>query len=276
MTLNASKEENSTDELIRELSFPYKVVFMGAWITALLLNLPSFFILLRVAYRKRSWPNVLVLYLNTSDLLVLLAGLIPSAIAMFVDGLLSTYLELCCYQAIVLNTWYVYVFMLVVCISMDRYLAVKHPFYYNKKVMSHESFKRASIVLIPLAFLALLLAFIPAMLGWRYRVVHPGLYCFFDWTSKDAKDLSVAVVNAVFVLIVLALLIFFTGCICVGIHTMVQSARRRVSDLPGQRNSSHSRMEVDFAKLAVIITAVFAACSLPFTVSWDSTRSYVT
>ena len=269
-TLRMPNESENTTTTAATITVIHKSIFLGMWAAALLLNLLNCVIMGRTTYMKRIWPNILVFALSMTDLCVLVTGLIPAVIAAFMPSLLYENPPLCYMQAILLDSWMVYSFVLVVYIGLDRYLAVCHPFHYSRKISGSGSIKGITTVLFLLALFAVFLAFVPATLGWQYRVIYPGLYCFFDWTSSGPMTIIISVTNFMFVFILLAVLLYFTICICVGIFKMLQISGR-VADFPNGRSQSrsvHKRMEIHFAKLAVIIIVVFAGCSLPFAVSY--------
>ena len=265
-----NESENTTTTAAVPITVVHKVVFLGMWAAATLLNFLNCIIMGRTTYMKRNWPNILVFALAVADLCVLVTGLIPAVIAAFLPDLLYENPPLCYMQAILLDSWMVYSFVLVVYIGLDRYLAVCHPFHYSRRILGSGSLKRITISLFLLAVFAVFLAFMPATLGWQYRVIYPGLYCFFDWTSSGTMTIIITVINFMFVFILLAVLLYFTICICSGIFKMLQISRQRVVGIPNCRSHCrpvYKRMEMHFANLAVIIIVVFAGCSLPFAVS---------
>ena len=272
---NLSGTENSTSEEFA-LSAAHKVVFLGVWQVAFALNLLTCIFMGRIVHKKKNWPNILVFVLSLADLWILVAGLLPAVVAMFVNNLLSRYPQLCSYQAIVLNSWYLFSFAVVVFIGLDQYLAICHPFYYSHKISRSESTRGIGIALATIGLVTIFVSCLPVMLGERFMVIPPGLYCFFDSESDDVQNIAISVINAVFVLAVISMLGYFVAGICIGIYKMLQSSRQRVSGLPNTGEQSSSSREMNFSKLAVIMIAVFAACSLPRAVSWRLCYVYVT
>lgn len=263
--LNVTEDSNSTGG---EVSLGHGVAFILVWYAALLLNAFNCLIMGRTAFVKRNWPNILVLALTMADTAMLLFGLVPAVVSIFVHRLLVDYPQLCYYQAIALNSWYIYAFELVACIALDRYLAVCHPFCYSKQIARGRGVKWITLTLTIMVAPALFIAFLPAILRWRFMLVSPGIYCFFDWSSREPQNITVMVINLMFVATVMILLVYFTASTCSGMFKMVQSSRQRVSDRPGRmQGPKPHQMEIYFAKLALLITVVFATCSLPYTVS---------
>ena len=270
MHVNSSEvvHGNATDHEAL-MSMTHKVVFVCLWAFGLLLNTVCAPVVGWVMWKKPSWPTILLFVLTITDAMVVVFGISVSVVSVADSSVLWTMGPLCTYQSIVINTWYLYSYIVVLAISLDRYLAVCHPFVYNKQ-LSNKVFIVKGVALLVIAGLAMLVvACLPLMIGANIVPVKPGLFCFFDWTSHTTQNRLVAIVNVGITSLTVALLLFFTIATCCGIYKIVASSHLRDGNVlftQKVHTQSDNQMEVKFAKLMVVIVILFAACNLPFVV----------
>ena len=264
LPLNTSAEDSDS-----ELSRSHQIIFICMWVVGMVLNTGCVPIVGCVLRNKPSWPTILLFVLTLSDAIVVVFGLTVGVAAAVDNSLLWEIGPLCTYQSIVINTWYLFSYVLVVAISMDRYVAVCHPFVYNKQMTGKASMTKGIVVLLLASVAMLLVSCLPLVVGADIVPVEPGIFCFFDWTSRTIPNKVVSIVNVGLTSLTLGVLLFFTVATCCGIYKMVQSARMRDGNvsLTQKASQSDSEMEVKFAKLMIVVIILFAACNLPFVVS---------
>lgn len=264
---SATEAWNATH--LSELSWPHRVAFVCIWVTAFILNSFCSIVVGAVVYKKSTWPNILLFVLTIADETVVVLGLSPAVATVGKEEILWETRGLCTFQAIVINAWYLYSFLVALGISLDRYLAVCHPFTYNKELSHSSSLMKGILVLIVVGVLVLFVSCLSLILNVTIKPVEPGLFCFFDWTSRTTNNRIVALINISLICAVVCVLLFFTMATCFGIYKMVQSARKREGDVSLKNKATVpvlNDMEVKFAKLAIVIVILFAACNLPFVV----------
>ena len=264
-TVNAT-----TDVSGSELSQSHQTAFICLWVVGLALNSLCALLVGSVVWKRPTWPNFLLFVLTLTDVTVIVFGLSVGVAAVVDSSILWKVGRLCVYQSVVINSWYLYSYMLVLGISLDRYLAVCHPFTYNQQMTHSSSLVKGIVVLVVAAVIMVLISCLPLMLGASIVPVKPGLICFFDWTSHATENRIVAIVNVAIISLTVCVLLFFTAATCCGIYKMVQSARMRGGNVSLTRkavSSAENDTEVKFAKLMVVIVVLFAACNLPFLVS---------
>ena len=235
---------------------------------ALLVNVANCIVLGRTAYLQRSCPNVLCFVLTVADIWVMVAGLLPSVVALFVKGLLENYSELCSYQAVIINSWYIVASGLVVLVAFDRHLAVCYPFYYSRRIAGPFGLKAICFAVLVLVIFAVLLSCLPLIIGRSFRVLPPGIYCFFVWSSGDARNVTVAVMNLTLGYTALFLVFSLTVTVCFGIYKIIRAERKRTSttNLKDPVHHSQNALEIMFAKLGIVMAIAFFASALPLLV----------
>jgi len=261
MCNNSSESEASSS-----IDLAHQLIFMVVWVSATVLNLFTIIIMGRSVYTRRTWPNILVFTLSFTDLFIIIVGFFPAVLVLFVDHLLlSKNSGLCNFQGIILNASYLVSFYLVASISLDRYFAICHPFLYNKSVAQTQSFKVKSLGLFIAAIMSVLVSLIPFITGSSHVVHYPGTYCLFDWNSSSVTSRLIIVINILGYVASMIVIVFSTVKICNAAIKMRRNAT--VQSSTGKRSSITSNdLELNFAKLAVVISTIFFTCSLPFEV----------
>ena len=253
-----------------DLTMTHKVAFICMWAVGLLLNAGCAPIVVCVLWKRPTWPIILLFILTLTDAMVMVFGITVSVACIADNSVLWEMSPLCYYQSIVINTWYLYSYVLVLAISLDRYLAVCHPFAYNKQLSGRTFFLKGIVVLITACAVMLLVSCLPLIIGADIVPVKPGLFCFFDWTSNSTQNRLVAIINVGITSLTVGLLFFFTVATSCGIYKIVQSSSTRDGDVSltqkATAQSGNNEVEVKFAKLMVVVIILFAACNLPFVV----------
>lgn len=248
-------------------SIVHQAIFMIVWVFATVINLLTIIIMGRSVYVKKTWPNVLVFFLSFTDLFIIIVGFFPAVLVLFVDHLLLyKNTGLCNFQGVVLNASYLVSFYLVASISVDRYFAICHPFLYNKSVSQMQSLRVKYSGLLVVAILSILVSLIPFMAQSNHVVHYPGTYCLFDWNSFNAASRLIIAINMLGYLASMVMIIFSTIKIC---HAAIKIRRANAAvKLSSQKRLSitSNDLELNFAKLAVVVSTVFFVCSLPFEV----------
>ena len=264
MFLNASVDDTEV-----EMSRSHKIAFVCLWVVGLVLNIGCVPLVGSVVWSKPTWPTLLLFVLTLTDAIVVSFGLSVSVASVVDNTILQEMSSLCSYQSIVINTWYLYSYIVVLAISMDRYLAVCYPFVYNKQMSNKKFMAKGMVVLLLASVVMLLISCLPLMIGADIVPIKPGLFCFFDWTSHRTQNKLVAIINIGITSLTVGVLLFFTVATCCGIYKIVQSARVRGGNLSFTQKATQSDndMEVKFAKLMLVVIILFAACNLPFVVS---------
>ena len=241
-------------------SILHKTVATSFVSIALLLNIVCIILTAKITCGKPQWPNVLVLHMGIIDVCMVVLVMIPSAITLYIPTVLNQ-LYFCQYQGTVLNMWYIIELVLLCQIMFDRYFAITHPFVYSKRILKSKALVWSNAVFAGTTTVAILIACLPLTTRVEFVIVGPGL-CFWD-ISQD-KALPTSIVYVVITWTILAVLVFLTGSISIGVHRMLRRAHSSDTD---HVRKNMNKMEINFAKLAIVTSLVYGASSIPFTVS---------
>lgn len=258
---------NSSETETSSINIAHQVIFMVVWVFATIINLLTIIIMGRSVYIRKTWPNILVFFLSFTDLFIIIVGFFPAVLVLFVDHLLLyKNTSLCNFQGIVLNASYLVSFYLVAAISVDRYFAICHPFLYHKNVSQTQSLRVKYCGLLVVTILSIFVSLIPFMAQSNHVVHYPGTYCLFDWSSFNVASRLIIVINMLGYSVSMMVIIFSTIKICCAAIKM-RRAKAAMQMLSHKRiNITSNDLELNFAKLAVVVSTVFFLCSLPFEV----------
>ena len=253
--MNSSIDPSETDVA----SDTHKAVATCLVAVALFMNTICVVLTGRIAYWKPQWPNILVVHVGVTDVCLLLLVLVPGTLALYVPSIPDS-VHFCQYQGTVLNMWYILNFMLLVLIMFDRYFAITHPFVYSKRILNNKAHVWSTLTYIGITVFSSLIACLPLAMNVEFVVLGPGL-CF--WNISQEHALPVAIINVAFIVIVIALLIFFAMGIIIGVFSILRRTHSHEED----KSNNVNKTEVNFTKLSIVTSLVFGTSSIPFTVS---------
>ena len=138
----------------------------------------------RILRYRKNIPNVLILFLAWTDLLIFLLAYPQSLLKYFFGVYFGDYIA-CDYQATVLTFLYTISISLVSIMSADRLLGLHRPFCY-KKYITYDK-EKVKVAAIGLGTTTLTVSLLPA-LGIGRNVLHfPGTFCLFDWGAESLE-----------------------------------------------------------------------------------------
>ena len=255
--------------------------FLVGGVTLLFTGLIGFFgnlLVLIVTYRilrhKRNIPNVLILFLAWTDLLVFPLAYPQSLIKYFFGVYIGDYMG-CDFQATAITFLFMSSIILVVVMSVDRLLALSEPFYYDRHVIYDK--EKVKVASIGVGCSVLTVSLLPAF-GVSRNVLHfPGTFCLFEWnsTSFDGRALLYIFMSS------LAFAMFLVvSCNLTTVIMALRLARRRQDSInkprsdeeaansrPLDHHCSSGKMEILFAKLSGAVAITFFSCWSLFLVS---------
>ena len=258
---------NATELVIHVV---YKTLFSSLWLAALLLNVFNIALLARTVQRRSTWSNILLLSLSASDCFLVATGGTIAVAAFFRTTLLKEFIGLCYFQGFSLNLCISFSNILVAFIAIDRYIAVLHPFCYNKKILNQRP--ALLFICIALSLLAIgsaVLAGIPFSHSPSYEPLQPPVFCWPPFShetenSIDSNRIEYVVHIIVKICLVLVVLICST-CTCIKLFMEQRVLRSIVRD--GLDSGTGNSVQVNLGKLTAAIAIIFFMCTLPYLVS---------
>lgn len=263
--------------------------FLAGGVTLLLTGLLGFVgnaLVLIITYRilryKRNIPNVLILFLAWTDLLVFPLAYPQPLIKYFIGVYIGDYMA-CDFHATSISFLFMLSILLVVLMSLDRLLVLYNPYYYDKQMYyDKEKIKIASICF---GCSVLTISLLPAF-GVSRNVLHfPGTFCLFEWGSDSFE--GQALVYMFMALLALAMFLVVACNLATVLMALSLYRKRQITSSPrvGDEESSKAKLpeatsdsgeiELQFAKLTGSVAVAFVSCWGLFLVSY-STIPFVT
>lgn len=236
-------------------------------------------VVLRISRKEQKETTfyTLVCGLAVTDLLgTLLAS--PVTIATYVKGSWPGGDPLCQYSGFILLFFFLVQLSIVFAMSVERYLAINHAYFYNEYVNQ----KLAALALLAIYMTNIVFCALPSMGLGQVTRQRPGTWCFIDWknnlTTVAAYNLMYAGVNSTLVLATVICNVMVCGALIL-MHkrfirrTSLGTDQRRIVDL--RRRRSFGRLagaEIQMVILLIATSAVVLSCSIPLVVSCGSMR----
>lgn len=255
--------------------------FLAGGVTLLLSGLIGFvgnLLVLIVTYRilrhRRNIPNVLILFLAWTDLLVFPLAYPQPLIKYFFGVYIGDYMA-CDFQATTITFLFMSSIILVVLMSVDRLLALSKPFYYDKHMIYDK--EKVKIASIGFGCSVLTVSLLPAF-GVSRNVLHfPGTFCLFEWGSDSVDGQALVYI---FMFSLACAMVLVVSCNLITVVMALRLSRRRQDSINKPRddeqaaNTRHlehqycsGKMEIQFAKLSGAVAITFVGCWGLFLVS---------
>lgn len=256
--------------------------FLAGGVTLLLTGLIGFvgnLLVLIVTYRilrhRRNIPNVLILFLAWTDLLVFPLAYPQSLIKYFFGVYIGDYMA-CDFQATTITFLFMCSILLVVLMSVDRLLALYKPFYYDKHMIYDK--EKVKIASIGFGCSVLTVSLLPAF-GVSRNVLHfPGTFCLFEWGSETVEGQALVYI---FMSSLACAMVLVVSCNLLTVIMAVRLSHRRQDSISKPREDAEAsntsniehhhcgsgKMELQFAKLSGAVAVSFVGCWGLFLVS---------
>ncbi|XP_022622159.1 prostaglandin E2 receptor EP4 subtype-like [Seriola dumerili] len=227
-------------------------------------------VVLRISRKEQKETTfyTLVCGLAVTDLLgTLLAS--PVTIATYMKGSWPGGEPLCQYSGFILLFFFLVQLSIVFAMSVERYLAINHAYFYNEYVNQ----RLAALTLLAIYISNIVFCALPSLGLGQVKLQNPGTWCFIDWqdnhTSVAAFNLMYAGVNSVIVLATVICNVMVCGALIL-MHkrfirrTSLGTDQRRIAELRRRRNFGRlAGAEIQMVILLIATSAVVLICSIP-------------
>ncbi|XP_037120840.1 prostaglandin E receptor 4 (subtype EP4) b [Syngnathus acus] len=233
-------------------------------------------VVLRISRKeqKESTFYTLVCGLAVTDLLgTLLAS--PVTIATYVRGGWPGARPLCQYSGFVLLFFFLAQLCILCAMSVERYLAINHAYFYNRYVNQ----RLAALALLAIYVSNAGLCALPSVGLGQVKLQRPGSWCFIDWhgganrTAVAAFNLAYAGVNAAVVLATVACNVMVCGALILMHRRFVRRTslgagrgrRQAAREQPARRRrlGRLAGAEIQMVILLIATSVVVLVCSIP-------------
>ncbi|XP_047229630.1 prostaglandin E receptor 4 (subtype EP4) b [Girardinichthys multiradiatus] len=218
--------------------------------------------------QKETTFYTLVCGLAVTDLLgTVLAS--PVTLATYVNGSWPGGEPLCQYSGFILLYFFLVQLSIVFTMSVERFLAINHAYFYNEFVNQ----RLAALTLFAVYVTSLVFCALPIAGIGQVKLQAPGTWCFIDWQSNNTTvrtfNLIYAGVNSVIVLATVFCNVMVCGALIL-MHrrfirrTSLGTDPRRIAEL--RRRRSFRRLagaEIQMVVVLIGTSAVVLICSIP-------------
>nr|XP_046230631.1 prostaglandin E receptor 4 (subtype EP4) b [Scatophagus argus] len=227
-------------------------------------------VVLRISRKEQKETTfyTLVCGLAVTDLLgTLLAS--PVTIATYMKGSWPGGEPLCQYSGFILLFFFLVQLSIVFAMSVERYLAINHAYFYNEYVNQ----RLAALTLLSIYISNIVFCALPSMGLGQVKRQNPGTWCFIDWQNNNTTvatfNLMYAGVNSVIVLATVICNVMVCGALIL-MHkrfirrTSLGTDQRRIAEL--RRRRSFGRLagaEIQMVILLIATSVVVLICSIP-------------
>ena len=224
--------------------------------------------------QKETTFYTLVCGLAVTDLLgTILAS--PVTIATYVKGSWPDGDPLCQYFGFVLLFFSLAGLSLICAMSIERYLAINHAYFYNEYVNQ----KLAGFTLFGIYVSNILFCALPSMGFGEVKMQYPQTWCFIDWRSNVTTNAVYSYMYAGFSSVLILVTVICNVLVCGALIRMHRRFVRRMSlgNEPGRSSGSDIGKRRSFGRLAgaeiqmvillICTSIVILICSIPLVVS---------
>ncbi|XP_067106740.1 prostaglandin E receptor 4 (subtype EP4) b [Osmerus mordax] len=218
--------------------------------------------------QKETTFYTLVCGLAVTDLLgTLLAS--PVTIATYMKGRWPGGEPLCQYSGFILLFFFLVQLSIVFAMSIERYLAINHAYFYNHYVDQ----RLAALTLVTIYVSNVIFCALPSMGLGEVKLQYPKTWCFIDWRTNDSIHATFsymyAGVNSFLVLATVICNVMVCGALIM-MHkrfirrTSLGTDQGRIADL--RRRRSFRRLagaEIQMVILLIATSATVLICSIP-------------
>ncbi|XP_040052954.2 prostaglandin E receptor 4 (subtype EP4) b [Gasterosteus aculeatus] len=227
-------------------------------------------VVLRISRKEQKETTfyTLVCGLAVTDLLgTLLAS--PVTIATYVKGAWPGGEPLCQYSGFILLFFFLVQLSIVFAMSVERYLAINHAYFYNEYVNQ----KLAALSLLAIYVSNIAFCALPSLGFGEVKLQSTRTWCFIDWQNNQTAvatfNLMYAGVNSAIVLATVVCNVMVCGALIL-MHkrfirrTSLGTDQRRVAELGRRRSFARlAGAEIQMVILLIATSAVVLICSIP-------------
>ncbi|CAL8320377.1 unnamed protein product [Lota lota] len=227
-------------------------------------------VVLRISRKEQKETTfyTLICGLAVTDLLgTLLAS--PVTICTYMKGTWPGGPPLCQYSGFILLFFFLVQLSIVFAMSVERYLAINHAYFYNR----HVNQRLAALTLLAIYIFNVFFCALPSMGLGQVKLQYPPTWCFIDWRTNDttvaAYNLMYAGVNSALVLATVICNVMVCGALLL-MHkrflrrTSLGADPRRIADMGRRRSFGRlAGAEIQMVILLIATSAVVIICSIP-------------
>ncbi|XP_078603967.1 prostaglandin E2 receptor EP2 subtype-like [Branchiostoma floridae x Branchiostoma japonicum] len=230
-------------------------------IAGVLANVVFIVVSQEVFNQRPTIPNLLLKYLAWTDVLNCTFGLVPIIFAyhlkIFTKGV-------CAFHGIVFTAFSVASQMTVALMSIERYIALVHPFFYFKHLSGNH--KKIIIAVYSIFVYSAVSASLP-LFGLNRNVPHPpNSYCMFDWADRTPNGRLVVYLNLLNIILCLLIIVIMNGILGVYMYRLRKLRPRlpSLSTTSGNNqlpiDSRDRKLQLQMTKLTLVVAVVFFCC----------------
>lgn len=256
-------DENSTSVLKYQEIQPAQGIILGIIATpGVIGNAFAIFVTLQILQEQKLSPNIFVLSLASIDLFGIIVVCIPTWLC-YAFGAWIGGDELCNFQG----------FMTLFCslgsggiatsMAVDRYLAVKVPFWHRRTVTA----KMATRVVVAVYIISAFISVLPIVGFGSFVLNLTSTYCTVNWFATELKDVVFSYLFASIGVTLVFTVIFCNVNVIIKLLKKQEKTRALSAQIDRDEQQKVKTLEKQFSRMMIVISTIFLICWVPFMVS---------
>lgn len=226
-------------------------------------NFLTIVVTVKLLRHQKMTPNIFVFALACMDLSGIILICTPTFLCYIFKGWVGGQ-HMCKLQGFLTLFFTLGSGFLATSMSVDRFIAVRWPLY-HRRYITVKVVKRIVLVIV---VLSAIVSFCPVVGFGSFVRNLTGTYCTLNWFASSAKDVAFSCFFASVGFLLIITVVVANINVVLNLYRRRSKLRSMVSTRKeGNREENKTSLDKQFAKMMIVISAIFLICWTPFVVS---------